>query len=109
MSADLKIWAIIGCAAAGTFLLRLSFFALFGNRGVPATLERPLKYIPPAVLAALVVPALVMHQGAARISWHNPRLLAGLVAALATWKTGSVLWTLGAGMVGFWVFRAVLG
>lgn len=105
---NMKIWAIIALAGAGTFLLRLSFLALFGNRGVPETLVRFLKYIPPAVLAALVAPALVMHQGTALISVNNPRLLAGVVAALVTWKTGNVLWTLSSGMVGFWIFRAIL-
>jgi len=105
--ADVKIWAIIAIAGVGTYLLRLSFFALFGTRAVPATLGRYLRYIPPAVLAALVSPALVMDHGSVVISLHNPRLLAGLVAALVTWRTGSVLWTLGSGMAGFWVFRAI--
>jgi branched-subunit amino acid transport protein len=101
-------WAIaVLVIGLGTYLTRLSFVALFGRTGVPAWLEAPLRYVAPAVLAAIVAPAVIAPTGAVDVTLSNPRFLAGVLALLIALRTKSVLWTIGVGMAALWVIQAV--
>lgn len=65
-----------------TFGIRLSFL-VFGHRlTFPGWLERALRYVPVAVLTALIVPMAVAPQGALDFSAGNA-YLPGTVAAAA--------------------------
>ena len=90
-------WVVILVAAAGTFAQRASFL-VFAHRlaEVSPRAQRVLRQIPPAVLAALVVPALVRPAG--DLDLWQPRLLAGVLAALVSWRTRNVGLTLVVGM-----------
>ncbi len=96
--------------AAGlvTFATRLSFIALLGKVEVPPLLTRALRFVPAAVLSAIIFPELVVRGGAVDLSFGNARLLAGLVAALVALKTRSVAWTIGTGMASLWALQALL-
>jgi branched-subunit amino acid transport protein len=94
----MEIWLTIIAAGVLTFLTRFSFIAVFGRWQPPALLQRALRFVPPAVLTAIIVPELVMQKGQLAISLGNLRLLAGLVAALVAWRTRNILWTIAAGM-----------
>jgi branched-subunit amino acid transport protein len=102
-----QVWLAIVVAGLGTFLLRASFLFLFERvGGVPPRLERALRYVPAAVLAALVVPAVVAADGSPTVL-GNDRLIAGAVAALVAWRTESVLATIVVGMVALVALGAV--
>jgi branched-subunit amino acid transport protein len=100
-------WLAILGAGAVTFALRLSFMALLGRIEVPPFLERALRYVPAAVLTAVVIPLLFYQDGALEISLGNERLLAGLLAAVIAWRTRNVLLVLGGGMAALWALQAV--
>lgn len=92
------VWTTIVLAAAGTYALRASFLAAARRLvDLPPMAERILRQIPPAVLAALVVPALVRPDG--DLNFWQPRLLAGVIAALVSWRTRNIALTLITGMV----------
>lgn len=100
------IWGVILVAGLGTFAIRLSFIHLFGKLDdVPLLVERALRLVPAAVLAALVTPGLVSLDGSLALGPGNERLLAGLVAAAVAWRTESVLATISVGMVALWLFQ----
>ena len=101
------LWLTIFGAGAVTFALRLSFIALLGRKRIPPTLGRALRFVPAAVLTAVVVPLLFYENGALEVSLGNERLLAGLVAALIAWRTRSVLFTLGGGMATLLTLQAI--
>jgi branched-subunit amino acid transport protein len=101
------LWLTIAGAAAVTFALRLSFFVLLGRIEVPPFLERALRYVPAAVLTAVVIPLLFDQDGALDVSLGNERLLAGLAAALICWRTRSVPLTLVGGMATLWTLQAI--
>ena len=82
-----------------TYATRLSFISLFSSHNIPAGVKRALRFVPAAVFAAIILPALVNPSGVIDISWQNTRILAGIVAALIAWKTRNVLVTIVAGMV----------
>ena len=101
------LWFTILVAGAVTFALRLSFIALLGRIEIPPLLGRALRFVPAAVLTAVVIPLLFYDNGALEFSWGNERLLAGVVAALIAWRTRSVLLTLGGGMATLWILQAL--
>ena len=77
----------------GTYAMRASFL-VFAHRlaDVPPGVQRLLRQIPPAALAAIVVPALLRPEG--QLDVWQPRFLAGVVAALVAWKTRNIALTL---------------
>lgn len=99
MTTSTGVWAAIAAIAAGTFLIRFSFLYLFEYlEDVPTGLERALRFVPAAVLAALVLPAVLVVDGAPAASPDNQRLLAAVVAAAVAWRTESILATIVVGM-----------
>lgn len=104
-----RLWAAILLVGAATFAIRLSFIYLFGHIDrVPPALQRALRFVPPAVLAALVVPAVVTVGPTPAATLADERLLAGLVAAGVAWRTEDVLATIAAGMGMLWLLRFVI-
>jgi branched-subunit amino acid transport protein len=100
MTDTAMVWLAIVVAGIGTFLIRFSFIFLFEYLSeVPDGVERALRFVPAAVLAALVVPALVLVEGVPSISLGNERLLAGIVAVVVAWRTESIFATIAVGMV----------
>lgn len=99
---------LIVVIGAATFVLRVSFIALFGRLDeIPPGLERALRFVPAAVLAALVLPAFVTlgpESGGIAVD----RLVAGGTAAAVAWRTENVLATMTSGMVALWVVRLLM-
>ena len=95
------------CIGVLTYLMRASFLAPDMRSALPAGLERAMRFIPPAVLMALVVPDLIGHSGTLDLSPGNARLLAGLVAFLLAWRTRRVAPTLVGGMLTLWLLSFV--
>ena len=84
-------------AGAGTYALRASFLSAARRLvDLPPMTERVLRQIPPAVLAALVLPTLVRPE--AHLDLWQPRLLAGVVAGVVSWRTRNIALTLFVGM-----------
>jgi branched-subunit amino acid transport protein len=106
--ADPVVWGVIVVVGAVTFAIRLSFIALFGYLDeIPPSLERALRYVPAAVLAALVFPALVTFQPETG-ELAADRLVAGVLAGAVAWRTESVFATMGVGMGVLWAVRFLL-
>ena len=101
------LWPTILGAGAVTFALRLSFVVLLGRMEIPPFLARALRFVPAAVLTAVVVPLLFYADGSFALSLGNERLVAGLVAALICWRTRSVPLTLIGGMAMLWTLQAI--
>ncbi|MFC7135037.1 MULTISPECIES: AzlD domain-containing protein [Salinibaculum] len=103
--ADPALWAVIGLIGVLTYVIRVSFIALFGYfEDIPPRLERALRYVPAAVLAALVLPSFVaLDAGGA--GPEVDRLAAGALAAGVAWRTENVFATMAVGMGTLWVVR----
>lgn len=102
----MRLWLVVLGAAIGSYLLRVSFVTLFGRLDeVPARVERTLAFVPPAVLAALVAPELLLAGGGGElaVSLANHRLLAGVFAAGVAWRTEDLFATVVAGMGALYV------
>lgn len=102
------IWLMIIGMGLVTYFERVSFILLLGSRQMPVWFERLLRFVPPAVLAALVLPAVVYRDDVIDISIGNARLIAALCAALAAWFTKSILVTIIFGMSALWLVQYLL-
>ena len=104
MEGALKLWAVIFAVGALNYVSRVSFIALFSKRAMPPLLARALRYVPAAMLTALILP-MVVDAGSAGTGWLTPKVAAAVIATIvAYWKLGT-LWTLGVGMGSLWLLN----
>ena len=103
----LTLWLVIIGMGAITYGLRLSMIVFFGRVEMPETLRRALRFVPPAVLSAIVLPELLIPGGTFSLSLGNARLAAGLLAAAVAWRTGNVFLTIGTGMGLLWMLQFI--
>jgi branched-subunit amino acid transport protein len=101
-------FATLVVAGLLTFGIRLSFIALLGKVPLPSVLVRALRFVPPAVLSAIIFPELVLRDGAPDLNPASPRLVAGVLAAVVAWRTRNVLLTIAVGMAALWTAQALL-
>lgn len=100
--------AILGVAAA-TFLLRASFIVFVDPHRFPHWFRRALAYVPPTVLAAIVMPGLFLPAGSFDVSLANPRWIAGVVAIAVGFAFRSALATIASGMAALWLLQWAMG
>ena len=103
----MNLWLIIFGMGIVTFGTRLLPIALLGRIDIPLVVQRALRFVPPAVLSAIILPELVLRGGALDLSPGNLRLIAGVIAALIAWRTKNVLLTIGVGMIALWILQAL--
>lgn len=101
-------WLLTCAIGVTTYLTRLSFVTIFGKREVPAFILRMLRFVPIAVLSAIIWPQLFLVHSTPDLSPTNPRWLAGLIAGLIAWRTRNVLLTIGIGMAVLWILQWAL-
>ncbi len=106
-SSELIIWSMIIGAGLVTFAIRFGPIALLSRLELPEWLKRALRYVPPAVMTAIITPSLFFAGGAPTIALDLPRLAAAIFAVLIAWKTRSTLWTVVLGMLAFWALQAL--
>ncbi len=99
--------ALIAGMTAVTFGVRYATLAMVGRTPLPLTVERALKYVPVAVLTAIIVPATLMPTGDIDVSFGNAYLVAGLVAVGVSWRTKNLLLTIITGMAAFFLMRMI--
>jgi branched-subunit amino acid transport protein len=100
---DIALLGIILGGMLVTYTQRLSFIALIPPERLPATLHRGLRLVPPAVLAAVILPEVMRPVGPLDLSLQNHRLLAGCIAALVAWRFRNAWLTIAAGMLALWL------
>jgi len=92
-----------------TFTIRYSMFALAGRVEFSEPLRQALAYVPPAVLTAIIVPAVLMPTGPGiNLSLSNPYLVGSLVANAVSWLGKNLLLTIVLGMLAFWGWQWLL-
>ena len=103
MSSD-ELWLIAGMFAV-TFGIRYLLFALADRINLSAWLAGSLHFIPPAVLTAITVPAVLLPDGQWQLSAANPYLIAALCSLAAGIVTRNLLATIAIGLAAFFLHR----
>jgi branched-subunit amino acid transport protein len=99
---------LIAGMMAVTFGIRYFLFALADRIRMAPWIEASLKFIPPAVLTAIILPAVLLPKGDWHLSLSNPYLVAALVTTAAGIRTRNLLTTIAIGLGAFFVHRLFL-
>jgi branched-subunit amino acid transport protein len=91
-----------------TFSLRYPVLALLSRFDLPEPILRALRFVPPAVLAAIILPPVLLPDGELTIQYTNAPLVASLVSVLVAWRTKNLLLTILIGMLALWGWRWLL-
>ncbi len=93
-----------------TFLPRYGVLALVGKIELPKPVIRALKFVPPAVLSAIILPNMLFDKNNnLYLAPQNSFLVSGIVAGVVAWRTRNLLLTIVIGMLALWVWRLVIG
>lgn len=97
--------------AAGllTFAIRFSFLLFPEQVERSQTLRQALRFVPIAILTAIIASEVMIREGSLALSVGNERLMASLVAILVAWRTRNILLTIAAGMTALAVWMWVVG
>jgi branched-subunit amino acid transport protein len=105
-----NLWLVIALAGAGTFAMRLSWLVLLRPDAMPRAAREALRFVMPAVLAAIILPAVLYTTDSGDLSidaLSNERIPAAVIAAIVAWGTRNTWVTIGAGMVALWAIKAI--
>ncbi len=101
------LMTLVGMAVV-TFLPRLIPAWFLRGRKLPPFLIAWLSYVPVAVLAALLLPSLLIEDNQINLSMNNLYLWAAIPAGLVAWKKKSLFGTVITGMVVVAVIRLLI-
>lgn len=100
---------LIAGMALVTFGVRYPVMALVGKIPLPDRVFRALKFVPAAVLTAIIVPATVFGQnGQLDLRLENSYLLAAIISVTVAWRSHNLLITIVLGMLALWGWRWLL-
>ena len=106
---DLWTVAVIVGLAGVTVLTRCFFFISSKSWRLPHWAQRGLQYAPIAALSAVVVPEVVMSQGALVSTWQDARLFSAAAGLLVYYWRRDVLLTIVLGMAVYLPLHLGLG
>ncbi|MEA5079182.1 MAG: AzlD domain-containing protein [Anaerolineaceae bacterium] len=92
-----------------TYLPRLLPAWFLRGRSFPPFLIAWLRYVPVAVLAALLLPSLLVAEGRLNLAWDNLYLWAAIPAVIVAWKSKNMFATVLTGMAFVALARLVFG
>jgi branched-subunit amino acid transport protein len=99
-----QFWVIIIALAIGTYLIRLSFLGLIGDRTLPLWLLRILRFTPVAVLPAIAIPMVI---GSDIADVDPVRIIAAFTTLGVGLATRNVLYAIIAGLSVFFGVNAL--
>ena len=102
-----EFWLVVGMLVV-TFGVRYPSLALVGRFDLSENIRRALRYVPAAVLTAIIVPYILYREEGFLVSYENSYLVAGIIAALVSWRTKNLLLTIIVGLVVFFAYRGLV-
>ena len=86
-----------------TFGIRYPVFGFADRVELTQSMRQAVRYIPPAVLAAIIAPAILAPRGTLEIDFTNEFLVAGIATFLIAWGSKNLLLTIILGMAVLWL------
>ena len=99
---------IISGMAIVTFTIRYLMFGASSRITLSPALLKALRYVPPVVLTAIVVPEVLLHEGTLQVSYLNARLVGAIAAGIVGSITRNLLLTIVLGMAVFFGWQGIL-
>ncbi len=98
---------LIAGMAVVTMATRIPVLLWLSKRKLPNSLFRALRYVPPAVLAAIIVPEVLLPGGKLALGFDNAALAASVAAVLVSWRTRNLILTIVLGMATLFIWRVI--
>ena len=89
-----------------TYVMRAGVIVALAGRTIPVPIERALRYVGPAVLAALAINLAAGGEGGPSLAVAEAAALLA-AAVVAVWRR-NLIWTLLTGMTTLWVLSALI-
>ena len=99
---------IVSGMAIAAFSIRYVVFGASDRIQLSPALLKALRYVPPVVLTAIVVPEVFLHKGTLLISYENARLVGAIAACTISALTQNLLLTIVLGMSAFFAWQGLL-
>lgn len=103
----MTVWLTMVGMGLVTYAIRAAPLLALDRLPMPPRLRQALRFTPPAVLSAIILPEMVWPGGRFDLSLANDRLLAGLLAIAIAAFSKNVLLTIALGMLALWWLQAV--
>jgi branched-subunit amino acid transport protein len=103
----MNLWLVIFFSGILTYLIRVSFILLIGDRDISTRTRLFLGFIPVSMLASIIATELLVDSSGINLTIDNYRLLAGIAAILVAWFTKNALITILVGMVLVWILPLI--
>lgn len=105
-------WILVIGMMLVTFLPRYIPMLIVGRVTLPDSLFRALRYVPVAVLTAILVPEALAPEALSpdkqiMLGLDNAYLYASIISALIAWRSKNLLLTIGGGLVVFFAWRFI--
>lgn len=100
-----RFWLLVAGMGVVTYLPRWLPLAILSRRQLPGWLAEGLDLLPPALLAALVTPALFAAGGDRHLDLSRPEALASIPTLLVAVRTRSLAATVVVGMASCWLLE----
>jgi branched-subunit amino acid transport protein len=103
----MNLWVTIAAMGAVTYAIRLSVLVFVSHTALPRIARDALWYVTPAVLFAIILPAVlyVGEDQSLSVTLGNERLVAAAFAAAIAWLTKNVWLTVATGMTALWLLQ----
>jgi branched-subunit amino acid transport protein len=101
-------WLVVISVGLGTYAFRAAMFAIVGAHDVPAWAQRPLAYVSPAALGALVGGMLLTAHGSAEVPGFAEGA-AAVVSFATVRRSGNVAVGIVTGFLSLWAIGAFSG
>lgn len=99
---------MIGGMAIATFSIRYLMFGASSRITLSPALINALRYLPPVILTAIVVPEVLLSEGTLEIGYLNARLVGAIAAIIVSKLTQNLLLTIVLGMAAFFGWQGLL-
>jgi branched-subunit amino acid transport protein len=103
----LTVWLVILGLTCVTVATRSAFLVLGRRYTLPDRLQHALRYAPVCALMALIGPELAFANGTLALSLANPKLVAGVAAAVVMIASRNMIVAMGVGMAAFTALRLI--
>lgn len=103
----MNFYILFGVVAVALLVIKGLFLCFVPFGKIPPFFERSFRYIPPAVLAALIAPSVLYAKGPAGLEISPARLIAGIAAFAVAMKTRTILVAIATGMTLLWTFSFI--
>jgi len=105
VNSTVTVWLAFILGGLVTYSQRASFLLILGDRSLPTSIQRALRYVAPAAFAAIVAPRVFDSVSLSEFTAPDARLLACIVGGVLMWKVPKLPVLLVVGMAVFWLLR----